>query len=424
MNTILTTVFLFLALSFAHAHNEGADTPPSFLRLFTYEQGQNLREDSRNSYMQSVAQVLVALSEDKPRKISFFEELLSMGSIAYASPLYQCIGGGVPVDGKSSSCGVQSYAGFTCKSGNICNPLVFGVSASGEPVCHANATTKWCFDNTKLGQTQFLGPVFKTNKVEQWNKLRDQLQQACNNPSSVRESRQEVASACGYVRQQMEVNENIRKLMSKGYTYKVEAMNVGHCHSCAQHGGSNIHDLASLGAVAAKATGFYPHQHRFEGNGQTVTIAGVKGQLVSPMPGCNAPGGRSGYTRRGSIFHAAQDLTAYYGAPVVSVAPGVVVASRYGGDGYGNSVVVMHKTNNGEVFYSGYHHLASRKLQPGTKVAAGATLGTMGSTGLSTGPHLHFEIMDRNQRRSNPAAYYPQGICSPNSVNAPNLASL
>ena len=444
MKSILTAVFLFLALSVANAKP---------LRILTYEEVKGLGKTSRQDYVHSIAKVLTALSEQKPKRFSFFEELLSFGSIAYAAPTYQCIGGGVPVDTKAKSCGVQSYAGFTCASGkNICNPLIFGVNKSGEPVCHERATTKWCFDNTVVGRDQTLEPVFnrkdldESKRLEEWNKLREALEQACNNPSMVQENAADVAEACNYVRQQMRVNEDIRKLMAKGFTYRSEGGLLSSCKTCqASQARSNIQTLQATraaytpaiasvpagGGAFSSAEAFYAsYKGGINTNGKVAAIPGVKGQLISPMPGCSYSRDHYHYRSSGH-FHPAQDLISPYGAPVQSVAPGIVVTAFNGcrarmgcPNGYGNSVMIMHKTADGEVFYTGYNHLASVNLRPGDRVAAGSQLGTMGNTGYSTGPHLHFEIMDKNKVRTNPMAYYPQGICSPNSTPGVNMAAL
>jgi murein DD-endopeptidase MepM/ murein hydrolase activator NlpD len=69
------------------------------------------------------------------------------------------------------------------------------------------------------------------------------------------------------------------------------------------------------------------------------------------------------------------------------VAAGVVVASDSAGS-YGINVKIKHEDGT----YSFYAHLSSKTVQPGAKVAAGRLIGFVGSTGNSTGPHLHFEV--------------------------------
>lgn len=94
--------------------------------------------------------------------------------------------------------------------------------------------------------------------------------------------------------------------------------------------------------------------------------------------------------------HAGIDLDAKTGTPIVSVMDGVVVFSGTAG-GYGNLVTVKHTLPNGKVIYSKYAHMTTKGKgcalpKPGTKVKQGQKLGCVGSTGRSTGPHLHFEI--------------------------------
>ena len=86
-------------------------------------------------------------------------------------------------------------------------------------------------------------------------------------------------------------------------------------------------------------------------------------------------------------FHKGIDLAAAYGDDVRSAAPGRVVFS---GEqrGYGNTVVVEHAGG----VRSRYAHLASADVQAGVVIAAGQTIGRAGSTGRSTGPHVHFEV--------------------------------
>ncbi|MBC2875655.1 MULTISPECIES: M23 family metallopeptidase [Streptomyces] len=90
--------------------------------------------------------------------------------------------------------------------------------------------------------------------------------------------------------------------------------------------------------------------------------------------------------------HSGQDLVVPSGTAVKAVHKGVVVkaGANGGGDGaaYGNAIVIKHDDNT----YSQYAHLSSVAVQVGQSVTAGQQIGLSGSTGNSSGPHLHFEI--------------------------------
>lgn len=105
----------------------------------------------------------------------------------------------------------------------------------------------------------------------------------------------------------------------------------------------------------------------------------------------------SGFGPRGALAggkikahnHQGQDIAAPTGTKVKSVADGVVVRSSpvEQSGGYGNFIVIKH-----DDFYSAYGHLSKREVNKGDKVKKGELIGLVGSTGQSTGPHLHFEI--------------------------------
>jgi murein DD-endopeptidase MepM/ murein hydrolase activator NlpD len=116
----------------------------------------------------------------------------------------------------------------------------------------------------------------------------------------------------------------------------------------------------------------------------------VEGAIGSPIQGARFSSGFGmrfhpllGRTR----MHAGVDFAARHGTPVQSVAPGkVIFAGRNGG--YGNQVQIRH--DNGIV--TTYGHLSGFAARAGERVAAGEKIGHVGSTGLSTGPHLHYEV--------------------------------
>lgn len=99
-----------------------------------------------------------------------------------------------------------------------------------------------------------------------------------------------------------------------------------------------------------------------------------------------------GYNR----FHKGIDFAAPYGSPIRAVADGVVaLAGRAGG--YGNQVRISHSSALG----TSYSHMSRIAVSAGTRVLQGQVIGYVGSTGLSTGPHLHFEVF-RNGQVVNP----------------------
>ncbi|MCJ2089843.1 M23 family metallopeptidase [Methylobacterium sp. E-005] len=89
---------------------------------------------------------------------------------------------------------------------------------------------------------------------------------------------------------------------------------------------------------------------------------------------------------RGLALHTGLDLKAEYGEPARATAPGRVIAAEAAG-GYGNMVEIDH----GHGLTTRFGHLARIAVYPGQRVAAGDTIGSVGSTGRSTGAHLHYE---------------------------------
>jgi murein DD-endopeptidase MepM/ murein hydrolase activator NlpD len=104
---------------------------------------------------------------------------------------------------------------------------------------------------------------------------------------------------------------------------------------------------------------------------------------------------------RGGQFHAGVDLAAPAGTPVRAAGAGVVVTAGWSLPGYGISVLVDH----GGGLRTHYAHLAGTRVRPGQRVAAGQVIGREGSTGDSTGPHLHFEVHRGEWRQVDPAAW-------------------
>ena len=142
---------------------------------------------------------------------------------------------------------------------------------------------------------------------------------------------------------------------------------------------------------------------RWGGDGQFFEASGMgRQQSSSAMVGPVAGRMTSGFgMRRHPILgyarmHAGVDFGAPYGAPIFAVTDGVVsYAGRHGG--HGNYVRLEHGGGLG----TGYAHMSRIAVSSGTRVRAGQVIGYVGSTGLSTGPHLHYELY-QNGRTVNP----------------------
>lgn len=98
--------------------------------------------------------------------------------------------------------------------------------------------------------------------------------------------------------------------------------------------------------------------------------------------------------------HDGIDIPKPYGTPVFPSRSGRVIEAAWS-EGYGQVVVIKH--NNGET--TRYGHLSKTMVKVGDMVQRDKTMiGKVGSTGISTGPHLHFEVRDRNGRAVNPTS--------------------
>lgn len=86
-------------------------------------------------------------------------------------------------------------------------------------------------------------------------------------------------------------------------------------------------------------------------------------------------------------MHMGVDIGARYGTPIVAAAPGVVITAQYT-RGYGNMVIIDHGGNLSTL----YAHSSRLLVRSGQRVTRGQQIAAVGSTGLSTGPHLHFEV--------------------------------
>ncbi|PFG29213.1 peptidoglycan DD-metalloendopeptidase family protein [Paramicrobacterium agarici] len=117
-------------------------------------------------------------------------------------------------------------------------------------------------------------------------------------------------------------------------------------------------------------------------------------------------GSRPGCSLGCSTNHLGQDFNPGYGAPIQAIADGVVVESTDAGGGFGVKIVIEHVID-GQMIHSLYGHMVpgSRTVQVGDHVSVGQIIGKTGNTGISTGPHLHFEILIGGTKHVDPLAW-------------------
>jgi len=159
-------------------------------------------------------------------------------------------------------------------------------------------------------------------------------------------------------------------------------------------------DGAALASIESKTARLerqmWIYQEMVRGHGMIPSIWPVAGVLESGLGGRRNP-----FSGRGFEYHEGQDIDAAYGSPVQASASGkVTIAGRQ--RGYGNVVYVDH----GAGLSTRYGHLSQINVAVGQTVSRGQTIGLVGSTGRSTGPHLHYEVRINNQP-VDPKRYLP-----------------
>lgn len=100
-------------------------------------------------------------------------------------------------------------------------------------------------------------------------------------------------------------------------------------------------------------------------------------------------------------FHAGMDFTAPIGTPIYSTGKGTVIQADNKASGYGNHVRIDH----GYGYVTLYAHMSKIKVKEGEKVNRGDIIGYVGNTGLSAGPHCHYEVR-KNDIPVNPVSFY------------------
>lgn len=140
---------------------------------------------------------------------------------------------------------------------------------------------------------------------------------------------------------------------------------------------------------------------------------GATGSFVWPVPSSTYITSRFGYrihpifgTQR---YHAGVDISANSGATILAADAGTVSVATYSSS-YGNYVLINHGNGNTTL----YAHMSSMAVSAGQSVSKGQTIGYVGSTGWSTGPHCHFEVRS-NGANVDPLSYFSSYTIAPSA---------
>lgn len=157
-------------------------------------------------------------------------------------------------------------------------------------------------------------------------------------------------------------------------------------------GASPAEFLGSQGGAGAAATG---------SSAPVGDAKSVGGGFVSPVDKYSISsrfGPRKAPTAGASTNHRGIDLAAPLNTPIRAAKGGRVTVSKDEATGYGKWIEIQHPDGT----KTRYAHLNTRDVQVGAQVQAGQQIGKMGSTGTSTGSHLHFEVLDKSGKQVNP----------------------
>lgn len=183
---------------------------------------------------------------------------------------------------------------------------------------------------------------------------------------------------------------NFRRSLKKGNEFEVMFDKQKRLVYCSISAGKNNKLKASVYGMNEKGKIVY---YREDGTKVAQPTNQYFGRpLATPMIVSSPYGMRVHPVTHTKRYHTGVDLRAHYGSPVYAIFDGVIVrASRYAG--YGNCIEIAHASG----YKSLYGHLSRCSVRCGARVKKGQLIGYSGSTGVSTGPHLHLELARYNK---------------------------
>lgn len=146
--------------------------------------------------------------------------------------------------------------------------------------------------------------------------------------------------------------------------------------------------ISSFLSITVLPSSFYTVQTKIDTNLSEIQL--VDQEIVKTKQSIRLPIDSFIISQGFSFFHSGIDLAGTKGAPAYPIMEGELVLVKYGRFGYGNYVLVNHGSGRQSL----YAHLAKIEVKEKEKVTHDSILGLIGSTGWSTGPHLHLQVME------------------------------
>jgi murein DD-endopeptidase MepM/ murein hydrolase activator NlpD len=195
--------------------------------------------------------------------------------------------------------------------------------------------------------------------------------------------------------------QNINQAIDEGFTGSRVIERVGQIHfggsgAPIDGGASDVHGRLSLKTYGEELRGQYESVAQNKGSSNCGKASGKLANPVSSAPPNSEFGWRIHPIYGDERFHTGIDLLAAEGTPVEAADGGTVTFARIDGSmtsGYGQMVIIDH--GNGRE--TRYAHLSTMDVKEGQQIAQGDVLGKVGSTGGSTGAHLHFEVRENGE---------------------------
>lgn len=210
----------------------------------------------------------------------------------------------------------------------------------------------------------------KSNKEAQETQIASQQQEKAAMVSELKNSEDGLQAIISEFKQE---SASIESQIQAVYAQQAAAKKQ---QSASKNAGSGSADSKNSGSGSDSSGGGSYSGGGYTGSGKLGWPLSIHGTFSSP------------YGYRGSEFHTGQDLAAGYGTPVLAAESGTVILVKYLTTSYGHYVVIDH----GGSLTTLYAHMSTINVSVGDSVSRGQQIGGVGSTGRSTGNHLHFEV--------------------------------